>query len=268
MLQTVLFKNKIQKIVFSLLILFFSLSVNAQCSLTGWSKVAQGENFNVALNQDGTLWIWGKNYYGVLGDGTGTATEIKHPTQIGIDSNWTDISVGRYFVLGKKANGDLYGWGANDYGQLGLGHNTNVFAPILIQQNVTAFSAGYFSSLVVKTDGTLWGTGYNDWSGLGVNTSDFSYNTFQQEFTHATDWASATATYANSFAIKTNGTLWSAGTNIEGQTGLGTPASLGTNETAIFTQVGTDTNWKAVVGGIYHTLGLKTNGELWSFWGG
>ncbi|MFC3159647.1 Por secretion system C-terminal sorting domain-containing protein [Chryseobacterium arachidis] len=260
------FKKKTRIAAFSLLMFFLSLNVNAQCSLTGWSKLAQGENFSIALKQDGTLWIWGRNLYGILGDGTGAHTQIQHPTQIGTDNNWTDISVGRYFALGKKANGDLYGWGANDYGQLGLGNNTNVFTPTLIQQNVTAFSAGYFHTLVVKADGTLWGTGYNDWSGLGVGTSVGWYNTFQQESSQATNWASVLGTYYNSFAIKTDGTLWSAGANVEGQTGLGTPASLGTNETANFTQIGTDTNWKSVAGGIYHTLGLKTNGELWS-WG-
>lgn len=256
-----------KKTILVLLLLSLYINVNAQCSTSGWKKVAQGENFTVALKEDGTLWVWGRNLYGLLGNGTFTATEIKHPTQIGTDTNWTDVSTGRYFALGKKANGDLYGWGANDYGQLGLGHNTNVSAPTLIQQNVASFSAGYFQTQVIKTDGTLWGTGYNDWSGLGVGTSVLSYNTFQQESTKATNWASVTGTYANSFAIKTNGTLWSAGTNIEGQTGLGTPASLGSNETAVFTQVGTDTNWKSVAGGPYHTFGLKTNGELWS-WGG
>ena len=260
-------KRQKTNLLAAILLLAFQISVSAQCSTTGWKKVAQGENFSVALKEDGTLWVWGRNLYGLLGDGTFTATEIKHPTQIGTDANWTDVSTGRYFALGKKANGDLYGWGANDYGQLGLGHNTNVSSPTLIQQNVVAFSAGYFQTQVVKTDGTLWGTGYNDWSGLGVGTSVLSYNTFQQESSKATNWALVCGTYANSFAIKTDGTLWSAGTNIEGQTGLGTPASLGSNETAVFTQVGTDTNWKAVAGGPYHTLGLKTNGELW-VWGG
>jgi len=266
MLQILSILKSQKKAAISLLVLLVSLSLNAQCSLTGWKKVSQGENYSIALKEDGTIWIWGQNTYGLLGNGSAAATEIKHPTQVGTDANWTDISTGRNFALAIKANGDLYGWGANYYGEQGIGNNTDLSVPTLIQQNVKAFSAGYYHTLIVKTDGTLWGAGYNDWSGLGVGTSVFSYNTFQQEATKATNWASVTATYYNSFAIKTNGTLWSAGTNIEGQTGLGTPASLGANETDTFTQVGTDTNWKAVAGGVYHTLGLKTNGELWS-WG-
>lgn len=248
------------------LLLVLQTNMSAQCSTTGWEKVSQGENYSIGLKADGTIWIWGQNTYGLLGNGSAAATEIKHPTQIGTDTNWTDISTGRNFALAKKANGDLYGWGANYYGEQGLGNNTDLSTPTLIQQNVSAFSAGYYHTLVVKTDGTLWGAGYNDYGGLGLGTSVFSYNTFQQESSLATNWASVTGTYYNSFAIKTDGTLWSTGTNFEGQTGLGTPASLGSNETNVFTQVGTDTNWKAIAGGIYHTLGLKTNGELWS-WG-
>lgn len=259
-------KNQKTNLLAGVLLLFLQINISAQCSTTGWKKISQGENFSIALKQDGTIWIWGKNEYGLLGNGSTATTEIKHPTQIGTDANWTDISTGRNFILATKANGDLYGWGGNFYGEQGVGHNTNLSAPTLIQQNVKAFSAGYYHTLVVKTDGTLWGAGYNDYSGLGVGTSVSSYNTFQQESSKATNWASVTGTYYNSFAIKTNGTLWSAGTNIEGQTGLGTPSSLGSTETDTFTQVGTDANWKAVVGGIYHTLGLKTNGELWS-WG-
>ena len=249
-----------------LLLLLSGFNLNAQCSLTGWSKISQGENYTIALKQDGTLWFWGQNTYGLLGDGSAAASEVKHPTQIGTDANWTGVSTGRNFALAIKANGDLYGWGANYYGEQGLGNNTDLSTPTLIQQNVRSFSAGYYHTLIIKTDGTLWGAGYNDYGGLGVGTTVFSYNTFQQESSLATDWASITATYYNSFAIKTNGSLWSAGTNIQGQTGLGTPASLGSNVTTVFTQVGTDTNWKAAAGGPFHTVGLKTNGELWS-WG-
>lgn len=125
------------------LLLAAQIFVSAQCSTTGWKKVSQGENYSIALKEDGTIWIWGQNTYGLLGNGSAAATEIKHPTQIGTDANWTDISTGRNFALAIKGNGDLYGWGANYYGEQGLGHNTDLSAPTLIQQNVKAFSAGY-----------------------------------------------------------------------------------------------------------------------------
>lgn len=266
MIKILLSEKRTKIATFGLLMFLLSLGASAQCSLTGWTKISQGENFSVALKQDGTLWVWGRNLYGLLGDGTGTHTEIQHPTQIGTDANWTDISVGRYFALGKKANGDLYGWGANDYGQLGLGNNTNVLTPTLIQQNVAAFSAGYYHTAVVKTDGTLWSTGYNEWGNLAIGSLSLYSNVFLQESSNATNWRSIGTGYYNSFAIKTDGTLWTAGSNFYGQNALGTPASVGSNMTVNFTKVGTDTNWASASGGFYHAVGLKTNGELWS-WG-
>ena len=250
------------------LLLASQLNLNAQCSTTGWKKVAQGENFSVGLKDDGSLWLWGYNNYGLSGNGTGQYTEIQHPWKMAeVGSGWTDVQAGNMFILAKKANGDLYGWGRNNLGQLGTGDTTEVISPKLIMQNVSTFSAGYDHTMVVKTDGTMWATGNNGyWGGLGLGSSAAStITTFQQEATKATNWSQVTATYYNSFGIKTDGSLWVVGTNVEGETGLGEPGTVG-NYTFLFTQLGTDKNWKSVVGGVYHTLGLKSNGELWA-WG-
>lgn len=245
-----------------IVLLVFQTNISAQCSTTGWKKFSQGETFSVAIKEDGTLWTWGQNINGTLGNGSGTTTIIQHPTQIGTDNNWTDIAVGRWFILAKKTNNDLYGWGDNQYGNLGNGNNTDQYSPILISTNVKSFSAGYHHTMIVKTDGTMWGAGYNDWGCLGMGTSVGFYNTWQQESSLATDWDKTSAGYYNSFGIKTNGTLWSCGTNIEGQTGTGAVAG----ESDDFVQIGTDTNWKDVSCGVYHVLGLKTTGKLFG-WG-
>jgi alpha-tubulin suppressor-like RCC1 family protein len=246
----------------SLLVLLVSLNVSAQCSLTGWKKFSQGERFSIAIKEDGTLWMWGQNINGILGNGSGTVTLVQHPTQIGTDTNWTDISVGRWFVLATKTNNDLYGWGDNQYGNLGNGNNTVQYTPVKIAENVKSFSAGYHHSMIVKTDGTMWGAGYNEAGNLAVGNNVGYYNTWQQESSLATNWAKASAGYYNSFGIKTNGTLWSTGANNEGQSGTGA-----TSGTAVaFVQIGTDTNWKDVSCGVYHVLGLKTTGKLFG-WG-
>lgn len=260
MVKNLLFKfTKIEHILFYML--FFSIGVSAQCSLTGWKQFSQTEHSSIALKEDGTIWVWGGNTEGIAGNGT-TGGVIQHPTQVGTASDWTEISAGRFFVLAKKANGDLYGWGDNSYGNLGLGHLTDQYSPIKIAENVKSFSAGYHHTMIVKTDGTMWGTGYNDWGGLGMGTSVGYYNTWQQESSHSTDWAKTSAGYYNSFGIKTNGTLWSAGTNVEGQTGTGATSG----ESDVFVQIGTDTDWKDVSCGVYHVLGLKTTGKLFG-WG-
>ncbi|NMH24033.1 T9SS type A sorting domain-containing protein [Flavobacterium solisilvae] len=237
-------------------------NANAQCSISGWKKFSQGETFSVALKEDGTLWMWGQNINGILGNGSGVTTIVQHPTQIGTDTDWTDISVGRWFVLAKKTNNDLYGWGDNQYGNLANGNNIDQYSPVLMQSNVSSFSAGYHHTMIVKNDGTMWGSGYNDWGCLGMGTSVGWYNTWQQESSLSTDWSKTSAGYYNSFGIKTNGTLWSTGTNIEGQTGTGAISG----ESTVFVQIGTDTNWSDVSCGVYHVLGLKTTGKLFG-WG-
>ncbi|WP_434981167.1 T9SS type A sorting domain-containing protein [Daejeonia sp. YH14] len=258
MLQNVFFK----KAVFTLSLLFLSVALNAQCSTTGWKKFTQTEQSSIALKEDGTIWMWGANTSGIKGDGTNGGV-VEHPTQVGTASDWVDISAGRFFALALKANGDLYGWGSGDYGCLGLGNLTDQYTPVKIAENVKSFSAGFHHSMIVKTDGTMWGTGYNDWSGLGVGNSTGYHTTWQQEATHATNWAKTFAGYWNSFGIKTDGTLWSAGSDWEGQTGLG---KTGATETDTFEQIGTDTNWKEVSCSRYHVLGLKTDGKLFG-WG-
>ena len=260
MLQNVFFGKRGQSLV-SLLMFVMGIMANAQCSLTGWKKFSQTEQSSIAVKEDGTIWMWGNNTNGIKGDDTNGGL-VKHPTQIGTASDWVDIAAGRFFALALKANGDLYGWGDNVNGNLAIGNNTDQYAPVKIAENVKSFSAGYHHTTIVKTDGTLWGAGYNDWGGLGMGTSQASYNTWQQESSKATDWAKTSAGYYNSFGIKTNGTLWSAGTNLEGQTGTGATSG----ESDVFVQVGTDTNWQDVSCGVYHVLALKTTGKVFG-WG-
>lgn len=258
-----MFKNvSIGKAMMTAFSLCVGVMMNAQCSLTGWKKFVQTEQSSIALKEDGTIWMWGANTDGIKGDGTVGGDLVKHPVQIGTASDWTDIDAGRFFALAKKANGDLYGWGDNQNGNFGIGNNTDQYSPVIIAQNVSSFSAGYHHVMIVKNDGTMWGAGYNDWGGLGMGTSVAWYNTWQQESSKATDWKTPAAGFYNSFGIKTNGTLWSAGTNVEGQTGTGATGG----ESDVFVQIGTDTNWKAVSCGVYHVLGLKTTGKLFG-WG-
>jgi len=259
MLQTVFLRKPT---MLCLITFLFGLSMcNAQCNATGWKKFSQGETFSVALKEDGTLWMWGQNINGILGNGSGTTTVVKHPTQIGTDTDWTDISVGRWFVLAKKINNDLYGWGDNAWGNLATGNTTAQYAPYLMAQNVKSFSAGYHHSMIVKTDGTMWGVGANLYGQLAVGNA-VNQLTWNKETSNATDWDKVSSGYYNSFGIKANGTLWSTGSNGLGITGTGNLAGVATS----FVQVGTDTDWKEISCGAEHVLGLKTTGKLFG-WG-
>lgn len=247
----------------AILLLTFCITINGQCSNNAWKQLSQGQNFSIALKTDGTIWMWGLNDSGVRGNGASTiGTAIKHPEQIGTDSDWKEVSTGHHFALALKNNGDLYGWGSNAYGNFGLGNNTDVSTPVKIASGVKTYAAGYYSTLVIKTDGTLWATGYNDWGNLGLGTTEEWINTFKQESSNATNWDKVFSGWYNSFAIKSNGTLWSCGSHNYGATGLGQTAG----EVDNFTQVGTGTNWSAIAASPFHTVGLTTAGKVWG-WG-
>ncbi|MDY7033888.1 MAG: hypothetical protein SVY10_18495, partial [Thermodesulfobacteriota bacterium] len=81
--------------------------------------VAAGYYHTVGIKADGSLWAWGRNNYGQLGDGT---TAYKNtPTQIGTDTDWSYLAAGGYHTVGIKADGSLWAWGRNNYSQLGDG---------------------------------------------------------------------------------------------------------------------------------------------------
>ncbi len=95
-----------------------------------WKAVAAGITYGVALKTDGSLWSWGSNYFGQLGDGT--QTDRNSPAQVGNARNWVSV-FGEYTnTFAKKADGTLWAWGNNDNGQLGIGSTTNSLVPILV----------------------------------------------------------------------------------------------------------------------------------------
>jgi len=156
----------------------------------------------------------------------------------------------------------LWAWGNNDYGQLGDGTTTNRSFPVQIgsDTNWSAISAGERHSVGLKSDGTLWGWGKNDYGELGDGTT-IQRNSPIQESTGATNWSTIATANTTTIALKSNGTLWTMGSNIYGEIGDGT-----TTHRAIPTQIGSDSNWSAIDGGSMRIVALKSNGTLWS-WG-
>lgn len=245
------------------LFLFVALYINtsAQCtSATGWKQMSQGIDFGVALKTDGTIWMWGRNIDGVRGNGTNGGV-IKHPEQVGTATDWKEIQTGSLFVLAIKNNGDLYGWGDNTFGQLGLSNNTDVHTPTLLMTGVKSFSAGYYHTTIVKNDGTLWSTGYNEWGNLGIG-NNINQNSFKQESSNATNWDKTYSGWYNSFGIKSNGTLWSCGSHNYRVTGQGQTSGL----INTFAQVGSGTNWSSLAVSWNHVLALTSTGKVWG-WG-
>jgi hypothetical protein len=94
---------------------------------TNWVYVGTGYNTSYAIKSDGTLWAWGSNNYGQVGDGT--LVDRRQPVQVGTDTDWVRVTGGLRHGMAQKANGAIYTWGSNDYGQLGNGTMDAVSLP-------------------------------------------------------------------------------------------------------------------------------------------
>ena len=236
-----------------------------------WIDVVASGDFSIALRENGvlgtskTLWAWGGNYYGQLGDGTNTRKLI--PTQIGGVADWQQITVGNDHVLAIKATGVLganrflFAWGRNNEGQLGDGTITNSNTPIQItnDNNWEQVDAGENFSVGLKTNGKIYSWGGNQAGQLGVGTL-INVGAPNQIGIDA-NWSKIAAGIDHVLATKTNGTLYSWGGNLNGQLGIG---AAGTQSTPV--QVGTATNWLHIAAGGAFSICSKTNGTLFS-WG-
>jgi len=157
---------------------------------------------------------------------------------------------------------NLYAWGQNGFGQLGIGTSSNVSSPNQVGSltNWLQISSQYHT-LAIKTDGTLWSWGRNNHGQLGLGNT--TYYSSPKQVGALTSWLVVSAGYgAFSGAIKTDGTLWVWGRGNSGQLGLGNVTSYSSPK-----QVGALTTWSTLdCGGNGQILAIKTDGTLWS-WG-
>jgi len=236
-------------------------------SLTDWAVVSSGISgfHNIAVKSDGTLWAWGRGATGRLGLNLGAygTASYSSPKQVGSLTSWLTVSAGYDFSLAVKTNGTLWSWGNAASGQLGLGNQSTKSSPNQIGAltDWLSVAAGYFWSLATKTDGTLWAWGGNGQGQLGLNISYAQSRSSPVQVGSLTTWSKIKCTAGSSFAIKTDGTLWSWGSNSDGNLGLGN-----TTDYSSPVQVGSLTTWSILGTGRSFAGAIKTDGTLWT-WG-
>jgi alpha-tubulin suppressor-like RCC1 family protein len=230
--------------------------------LTGVIAITGGGFHNLALKSDGTVWAWGYNAYGQLGDGT--ATDRLTPVQVQGLTGVSAIAGGVFHSMALKSDGTVWTWGANGIGQLGDGTATDRLTPVQVQglTGVSAIAGGREHSLALKSDGTAWAWGSNVYGQL----SDASCLGFADRLTPVqvqglTGVIAITGGGKHSLALKSDGTAWAWGWNADGQLGDGTFTN---HCTAV--QVQGLTGIMAVAGGEDHSLALKSDGTVWA-WG-
>ena len=232
---------------------------------TNWKQVAGGGSYTAAIKTDGTLWTWGYNYYGQLGDNTIIKRSTPVTTFAG-GTNWKQVACGDSHTAAIKTDGTLWTWGYNALGQLGDNTIIKRSTPVTTFAGGTDWkqvACGNNHTVAIKTDGTLWTWGNNNAQGqLGDNTTT-DRCTPVTTFSGGTNWKQVACGGNHTVAIKTDGTLWTWGYNSLGQLGDNT---IIRRSTPVTTFAG-GTNWKQVVGGAFdHTAAIKTDGTLWT-WG-
>ena len=230
---------------------------------TNWKQVSAGFVHTAAIKTDGTLWLWGYNGEGGLGDNTQVHKSSPVQTIAG-GTNWKQVAGGGNHIAAIKTDGTLWLWGYNNKG--GLGDNSIVPKSSPVQTiaggtNWKQVSCGQYYTAAIKTDGTLWGWGDNTYGQLGDNTIAYKSSPVQT-IAGGTKWKQVACGSYHTAAIKTDGTLWLWGYDNSGQLGDNTR----TNKSSLVQTIAGGTNWKQVACGSVHTTAIKTDGTLWS-WG-
>lgn len=132
------------------------------------SAISVGSSYFLALGQDGTVWAWGSNTSGQLGNGTTQASDV--PVRVHGLSNVVAISAGNRHAAAIDAEGNLWTWGSNTGGQLGDGTTEDRSTPVKVRQSVSFVRAGMSQTFAADQDGYLYACGYNDNGELGINS--------------------------------------------------------------------------------------------------
>lgn len=256
--------RKIIRVLSMMILCSLSAALAASCARSvPKSETMQGEVKSIAtyythsmvVMADGTLWAWGQNYAGQLGDGT---TEDRF-SPVKIMDDVTMVSTSE-FSMAMKNDGTLWAWGKNDRGQLGDGTTENRLNPVKIMDDVKSVSVSHhaFHTAVIKTDGSLWVWGAHLEGSMGNGTTFNDY--YPQVPTKMMEnVVSASAGGNVVMAILEDGTLWAWGPDSEGSLGNGT-------NTGSIMPVHIMDNVSYIKANAEFTSAITTDGALWT-WG-
>jgi alpha-tubulin suppressor-like RCC1 family protein len=240
--------------------LFLALSACVTAVLPASAqKLGAGDSYTVVAKPDGTVWTWGTNAEGQLGNGSTTPAVRKVPDQVPGLTTVTAIAAGRYHVLALLSDGSVWAWGNNAVGQLGDGSNTTRRSPVPVNSlsGVTKIAAGTAFSVALKSDGTVYTWGDDGTGQLGDGTIGGGSSTTPIQVTGLSDVQYIAAGGSHALAVKNDGTVWAWGLNSSGQLG-----NNSTSNSATPVQMIGVASASRVAGGGAHSVILKTDGTV------
>ena len=243
---------------------YYSSPIQVPGTQWNFNEYLHGGNLDsVSTKTDGTLWAWGRNLNGELGQNN--LTYYSSPVQIP-GTQWNQVFRGDRKTFATKTDGTLWAWGYNSYGPLGLNDQAHSSSPRQIPGTQWKMvSAGFYFTLATKTDGTAWVWGRDQGGCLGLNATGAGAQYSSPVQLPGTEWDvlySDTSNSTHSMGYKTDGTLWSWGYNNSGQ--------LGHNDTVKYSSPrqipGTQWTNKFRTSQNAMTSAIKDDGTLWA-WG-
>jgi len=218
-----------------------------------------GSLSSLRLKPDGTVWAWGHNAYGQLGNGT--TFDRASAAQVTSLNGVTAIGTGDYHAVAMRQDGTVWTWGYNAYGQLGDGTVADRSSPVQVPglSGVTSLAVGGYHTVALRQDGTVWAWGHNTYGGLGDGTTTQRTSPVQVPGLSGITALAAGEHYT--VALRQDGTVWAWGYNNIGQLGDGTTTHRSTPA-----QVPGMSGVTALIAGRYHTVALRQDGTVWA-WG-
>ncbi len=237
-----------------------------------WRTMAAGWHHSVAISADGKLWAWGSNTHGELGRGNTTSPQ-KTAVRIGT-SQWNQyVAAGTDTTMLIEADGTVLTWGAGAYGVLGIGtfadHSSWVSPWASYDGDAWNYGnkpqvpgAGSFHSMLVGRDGNLQTWGGNRDGQLGDGTVVDSSDKWTPAIRMwQAPWIFASGSEKVTHAVKTDGTLWGWGANVNGELGISTVVSGQHQLTP--GQVGTGTKWVRTAEHYAQMIALQADGAMY-----
>ena len=208
-----------------------------------------------AVKTDGTLYMWGNNQQGQLGQNS--LVQQSSPVQVP-GTTWNDITMYTYTLYGStfatKTDGTLWSWGYNNQGQLGLNDKTWYSSPVQIPGTTwtlegvenNGWNKSNASFAAMQTDGSLWVWGYSDQGNLGI-PDNIGWGKRSSPIQIPGTWNKVTCFGYTMAATKTDGTLWAWGANAVGQLGQNSQGENSRYSSPV--QIGSESDWTRVSGG-------------------